>query len=68
VTALWRCPALAPFASLAIHLPTRVRDPVFFKVQKDRGRVAHVAKLRTATEVRAMGGYLREAHAFSRRD
>jgi hypothetical protein len=51
---------------LAIHLRRQADDPRWIKVQGDpRGRVAHVALLRTATDLRAVAAYLREAHALT---
>ena len=32
---------------LAVHLKREVKDPIFFKVVKDRGQVSHVAKIRS---------------------
>lgn len=52
---------------LAVHLNREVMDSLFFKVQRgsDR-RVAHVAKLRSAAQVRAVKPYLEEAYRFAR--
>ena len=50
---------------LAVHLKREVKEPLFFKVVKDRGRVSHVAKIRSAEELRLVLPYLVEAHRVS---
>lgn len=50
---------------VAVHLPRRFRDPIFFKVVADRRQVTHVAKVRTTAELSALLPYLRQAYAFS---
>lgn len=56
---------MADAVRCAIHLARRVDDPRFFKVAESRRLVAHVAKLQTKADLRAMQPYLREAHALS---
>lgn len=52
---------------IAVHLPRRVRDPMFFKAVAGRGRqVSHVALVRTAGELRAVVPFVREAYDFAR--
>lgn len=53
---------------VAIHLPRRVDDPLFFRVVGDRGRFSHVAKLRDERTLAAIEPYLREAFESSTRD
>ena len=50
---------------LAVHLKREVKEPLFFKVVKDRGRVSHVAKIRSDEELRLVLPYLVEAHRLS---
>jgi predicted transport protein len=48
---------------LAVHLKRTVSDPLFFKVVAGRnGQVTHVAKVRTAAELKAVLPFLKEAH------
>ena len=49
---------------LAVHLKREVKEPLFFKVLKDRGRVSHVAMIRS-DELRLVLPYLFEAHRVS---
>ncbi len=42
-----------------------VKEPIFFKVLKDRGQVSHVAKIRSDEELRLVLPYLVEAHRVS---
>lgn len=52
---------------LVVHLDREVRIPLFFKVQGGGGRrVAHVAMLREASDVRAVTPYLKEAYRSAR--
>ena len=52
---------------LALLLPRRVNDPLFFKVAGMSGRrIGHVAKLRRASELRRVLPYLKEAWGFAR--
>ncbi|MFQ5890565.1 MAG: DUF5655 domain-containing protein [Gemmatimonadota bacterium] len=52
---------------LVVHLAREVHAPCFVKVQQGRdGRVAHVAKLHSATELRAVTPFLREAYQLAR--
>lgn len=50
---------------LAILLHRQVEDPLFFKIQRMGRRVAHVAKLRSPAELRALKPYLKEAYRFA---
>jgi predicted transport protein len=50
---------------LNVLLDRRVKDSLFFKVLGDRGRVAHVAKLRSPAELRAVTKYLKRAHSLA---
>ena len=50
---------------LAVHLKREVKEPLFFKVLKDRGQVSHVAKIRRDEELRLVLPYLFEAHRVS---
>ena len=50
---------------LAVHLKRKVEDPIFFKIVKDRGQGSHVAKIRSAEELRLVLPYLVEAHRVS---
>ncbi len=53
---------------LALLLDREVRDPIFFKVgAMSAHRIAHVARIRTPAELRAVLPYLREAHRFAHR-
>lgn len=53
---------------LAILLDREVRKPLFFKIGRlSAHRIGHVAKLRSATELRAVLPYLKEAHRFALR-
>lgn len=52
---------------LVIILDRAVKDRLFFKIQAmSPRRVAHVAKLRTAAELRAVQPYLERAYGFAR--
>lgn len=51
---------------LAILLDREVKHPMFFKIGRmSAHRIAHVAKLRTAAELRAVKPYLKEAYRFA---
>jgi predicted transport protein len=50
---------------LNVLLDRPVKEPLFFKVLSDRGRVAHVAKLRSPADLRAVTKYVKQAHAFA---
>ena len=50
---------------LAIHLKREVKEPIFFKVMKDRGQVSHVAKICSDEELGLVLPYLVEAHRVS---
>lgn len=50
---------------LALLLDREVEDPLFFKAQRLGRRVAHVAKLRSAGDLRAVARYLEEAYRFA---
>ncbi len=51
---------------LAIFLDREVKNPLFFKIQRmSTHRVGHVAKLRSAAELRAVKPYLKEAYSFA---
>lgn len=48
---------------LAIHLPRRVDDPMFFKIGVASGRkVSHVTRVTTAAQLRAALRYVKEAY------
>jgi hypothetical protein len=52
---------------LAIHLKREISHSLFFKVVRgDSGRVAHVAKLHDAAELRAIEAYVKEAYDVAR--
>ena len=52
---------------VVVNLDRTVKRPFFFKVAAmPRGQVAHVAKVRTAAELKAVAPYLCEAYAFAR--
>ena len=52
---------------VAVNLGRTVKDPLFFKIGELPGRqVIHVAKVRTAAELRAIAPYLREAYAMAK--
>jgi hypothetical protein len=54
---------------LAILLDREVKNPLFFKVQRmSAHRVGHVAKLRSAAELRAITPYLKQAYRFAQAD
>jgi predicted transport protein len=54
---------------LAVLLGREVRDPLFFKIGKMSGRrIAHVAKLRSAAELRAVTPYLKESYRLARNE
>ena len=54
---------------LALLLDREVRDPMFLKLGRmSTHRVAHVAKIRSVAELRAVRPYLIEAHRFALRD
>lgn len=55
---------------LAVLLDRTVKDePLFFKIGRmSTHRVAHVAKIRTASEWRTVKPYLKEAHRFAQSD
>ncbi|MCG3130562.1 MAG: hypothetical protein FLDDKLPJ_01327 [Phycisphaerae bacterium] len=50
---------------LAIHLPRKAEDKLFFKVASDRRHVTHVAKLRAVEELESLKPFLREAYEHS---
>jgi Domain of unknown function (DUF5655) len=51
---------------IAIHLPRRVDDPMFFKVGAASGRkVSHVTRVTTAAGLRAALRYVREAYEMA---
>lgn len=51
---------------LAPLLNREVKDPLFFKIQRmSTHRIAHVAKVRTSAELRAVMPDLKEAHLFA---
>ncbi len=50
---------------LAVHLKRQVKESTFFKIVKNRGRVSHVAKIRSAEELRLVLPYLVEAYRVS---
>jgi hypothetical protein len=50
---------------VAVHLDRRVRNPIFFKVVSDRGKVTHVAKVQSERELSDVKPYLKEAYAIS---
>jgi predicted transport protein len=50
---------------LAIHLGRQVERPVFFKIVSDRGKVTHVAKLKTDKDFTSVKPLLKEAYEFS---
>ncbi|MBI2956003.1 MAG: hypothetical protein HYY26_01695 [Acidobacteria bacterium] len=53
---------------LAILLDREVRKPLFFKIGRlSAHRIGHVAKVRSAAELRAVLPYLKEAHSFALR-
>jgi len=53
---------------LALLLDREVRAPLFFKIGRlSTHRIGHVAKLRTAADLRAVLPYLKEAYLFARR-
>ena len=47
---------------VAVHLRRKLDDPIFFKVVSDGKKVTHVAKLRTAEDLRRMKPYVQEAY------
>jgi len=54
---------------LTILLDREVRKPLFFKVGRlSTHRIGHVAKLRSAAELRAVLPYLKEAYRFAQRE
>jgi hypothetical protein len=54
---------------VAILLDREAEDPRFFKVGKmSAHRVAHVARIRNAAELRAVQPYLKEAYRFARKE
>lgn len=51
---------------IAIHLPRRVDDPMFFKIGRGSGRqVSHVTRVTTAAQLRAALRYVKEAYAMA---
>ena len=51
---------------IAIHLPRRVDDPMFFKIGPASGRkVSHVTRVTTAAGLRAALRYVREAYEMA---
>lgn len=51
---------------LVILLDRKVNDPLFFKIQQmSTHHIAHVAKLRTAADLRAVKAYLKEGYRFA---
>jgi len=60
---------MADALRLALLLDRLVKDPLFFKTGRmSTNRVAHVARIQTAAELRAVMPYLREAHRFALSD
>ncbi len=54
---------------LALLLDREVKDPIFFKTGRmSTHRVAHVTRIQSAAELRAVMPYLREAHRFALND
>lgn len=55
---------------LALLLDRTVKDePLFFQIQRmSTHRIAHVARIRTAADWRAVRPHLKEAHRFAQRD
>ncbi len=54
---------------LVVHLPCEVHAPCFVKVLRGAdGRVAHVTKVHSKTELRAVTPFLREAYQLARRE
>jgi hypothetical protein len=54
---------------LALLLEAEVRDPLFFKIGRmSAHRVAHVAKLRTPADLRAVMPHLKAAHRHARKN
>ena len=52
---------------IAIHLPRRVDDPMFFKVGAASGRkVSHVTLVTTAAQLRRALGFVREAYDMAK--
>lgn len=52
---------------IALHLPTAVTNPLFFKVVTGPYHITHVAKLRTSEEWTSVKSYLAEAYRHSLR-
>jgi hypothetical protein len=50
---------------VAVHLPRRSDDPIFFKVVRGNKKVTHVAKVRSVKDVGPIQPYLKEAYDFS---
>jgi predicted transport protein len=50
---------------LAIHLGRKVERPIFFKIVSDRGKVTHVAKLKSDGDFAEVKPLLKEAYEFS---
>jgi hypothetical protein len=54
---------------IALLLDRKVEDPLFFKIGAMRGQqIAHVTKVRTAADLRAVTPFLREAYRFARQE
>ena len=52
---------------IAIHLPRRVDDPMFFKVAPASGRkVSHVTRVTSAAELKRAIAYVKEAYEMAR--
>jgi len=50
---------------IAIHLPRRVDDPMFFKVGASGRKVSHVTLVTTDAQLRKALGYVREAYEMA---
>lgn len=50
---------------LAIHLPRKVKNPLFIKVGADRKLITHVARIHSREEFVILKPFLREAYEFS---
>lgn len=50
---------------VAVHLPRKVDDALFFKIARDDTKVTHVAKLRGLEEIESIKPYIAEAYAWS---
>jgi len=50
---------------IAIHLPSKMKHPLFIKIGGDRKQITHVARMRTVSDLEAMKPFLRKAYEFS---